>query len=73
MNKIDDVVLALLYLGLDDGARAWKGLDSDAINRLPSQGISIRTLERATAELGVRSEQRREDGRNVWYWALAAA
>ncbi len=26
-NKIDDAVLALLYLGLHDGARAWKGFD----------------------------------------------
>jgi hypothetical protein len=26
-NKIDDAVLALLYLGLHDGARAWKALD----------------------------------------------
>jgi hypothetical protein len=33
-DKIDDVVLALLYLGLHDGARAWKGFDWDAMNRL---------------------------------------
>ena len=33
-NKIDDAVLALLYLGLHDGARAWKGFDWDAMNRL---------------------------------------
>jgi len=26
-DKIDDVVLALLYLGLHDGARAWKSFD----------------------------------------------
>jgi hypothetical protein len=30
-NKIDDAVLALLYLGLHNGARAWKGFDSDAM------------------------------------------
>jgi hypothetical protein len=35
------------------------------------EGISFRTLERAKAELGVVSEQRREEGRNVWYWRLA--
>jgi hypothetical protein len=35
-------------------------------------GISLRTLERAKAELRVVSEQRRELGRNVWYWRLAA-
>jgi hypothetical protein len=37
-NKIDDAVLALLYLGLQDGARAWKGFDWDIMNRLREQG-----------------------------------
>jgi hypothetical protein len=37
-NKIDDAVLALLYLGLHDGARAWKGLDWEAMNRLHEHG-----------------------------------
>jgi hypothetical protein len=37
-NKIDDAVLALLYLGLHDGARAWKGFDWEAMNRLHGQG-----------------------------------
>jgi hypothetical protein len=37
-NKVDEVVLALLYLGLHDGARAWKGFDWDAMNRLHQQG-----------------------------------
>jgi hypothetical protein len=36
--KIDDAVLALLYLGLHDGARAWKGFDWDAMNRLHEKG-----------------------------------
>jgi hypothetical protein len=37
-NKIDDAVLALLYLGLHDGARAWKGFDWDALDRLHQLG-----------------------------------
>ena len=37
-NKIDGAVLALLYLGLHDGARAWKGFDWEAMNRLHEQG-----------------------------------
>ena len=37
-QKIDDAVLALLYLGLHDGARAWKGFDWDAMHRLCEQG-----------------------------------
>ena len=38
-NKIDDAVLALLVLGLHDGARAWKGFDWDAMDRLHTQGF----------------------------------
>ena len=38
-NKIDDAVLALLYLGLHDGVRAWKGFDWDAMNRLHESGF----------------------------------
>jgi len=37
-NKIDDAVLALLCLGLHDGARAWKGFDWDAMARLHQRG-----------------------------------
>jgi hypothetical protein len=37
-NKIDEAVLALLYLGLHDGARAWKGFDWEAMNRLHEAG-----------------------------------
>ncbi|HKB35155.1 MAG TPA: DUF6429 family protein [Gemmataceae bacterium] len=37
-DKIDDAVLALLYLGLHDGARAWKGFDWEAMNRLHERG-----------------------------------
>jgi hypothetical protein len=38
-QKIDETVLALLYLGLHDGARAWKGFDWEAMNRLHEQGF----------------------------------
>jgi hypothetical protein len=37
-NKIDEAVLALLYLGVHDGARAWKGFDWDAMDRLHERG-----------------------------------
>jgi hypothetical protein len=37
-SKIDNAVLALLYLGLHDGARAWKGFDWEAMNRLHERG-----------------------------------
>ena len=38
-NKIDDAVLALLYLGLHDGVRAWKSFDWDAMSRLHESGF----------------------------------
>jgi hypothetical protein len=37
-DKIDNAVLALLVLGLHDGARAWKGFDWEAMNRLHERG-----------------------------------
>ena len=37
-DKIDDATLALLSLGLHDGARAWKGFDWDALHRLHEKG-----------------------------------
>lgn len=38
-DKIDEAVLALLYLGLHEGVRAWKGFDWDAMNRLHEKGL----------------------------------
>jgi hypothetical protein len=38
-DKIDEVVLALLYLTLHDGVRAWKGHDWDALDRLYQKGM----------------------------------
>jgi len=37
-NKIDRAVLGLLYLGLHDGCRAWKGFDWEVLDRLHAQG-----------------------------------
>ena len=36
--KVDEAVLALLYLTLHNGARAWKSFDWDAMNRLHEKG-----------------------------------
>jgi hypothetical protein len=38
-DKIDEAVLALLYLTLHDGFRAWKGFDWDAMDRLHRKGL----------------------------------
>ena len=38
-DKVDDAVLALLYLTLHDGDRAWKGHDWDVLGRLHEKGM----------------------------------
>jgi hypothetical protein len=47
----------------------WVACES-VLEAAASIGISFRTLERAKAELGIQSQQRRENGRNLWYWRL---
>ena len=38
-DKIDEAVLALLYLTLHDDVRAWKSFDWGAMNRLHEKGF----------------------------------
>ena len=38
-DKVDEMVLALLYLTLHDGDRAWKGHDWNAMDRLHAKGM----------------------------------
>ena len=38
-DRIDDTVLALLYLTLHNHWRAWKGFDWDTMNRLHEKGM----------------------------------
>jgi hypothetical protein len=38
-DRIDDAVLALLYLGLHNGYEAWKGFDWSAMERLHEKGL----------------------------------
>lgn len=38
-DKIDDAILALLYLTLHDRWRAWKGFDWRALGRLYEKGM----------------------------------
>jgi len=40
-SEIDDTVLALLYLTLHDGARAWKGFDFGVMDRLHEKGLIL--------------------------------
>lgn len=38
-EKIDNAALALLFLTLHDGDRAWKGFDWDVLGRLHDKGM----------------------------------
>jgi Domain of unknown function (DUF6429) len=38
-DKVDEVVLALMYLTLHDSQRAWKGFDWDTLDRLYNKGL----------------------------------
>ena len=38
---MDEVVLALMYLTLHDGDRAWKGFHWDTLNRLYEKGMIV--------------------------------
>jgi hypothetical protein len=62
-NKIDNAVLALLYLGLHDGARAWKGFDWDAMDRLHQQDFI--TDPRGKAKSVVFTEEGLERARDL--------
>jgi hypothetical protein len=46
-QKIDDAVLALLYLTLHDGSRAWKSFDWNAMNRLFEKGFIYDPVNKA--------------------------
>ncbi|MDB5977340.1 MAG: hypothetical protein JWR07_4100 [Nevskia sp.] len=46
-DKIDQAVLALLYLGVHDGDRAWKSFDWDATIRLYERGMIENPVNKA--------------------------
>ncbi|HSI62711.1 MAG TPA: DUF6429 family protein [Candidatus Saccharimonadia bacterium] len=46
-DKVDEMVLALLYLTLHDGCRAWKGHDWDVLGRLHEKGMILDPVGKA--------------------------
>ena len=46
-ERIDEAALALLYLTLHDGARAWKGMDWDVMSRLHEKGLIENPVNKA--------------------------
>ena len=61
-DRIDEAVLALLYLGLHDRSRAWKGFDWDALDRLHKKGFISDPVSKAKSvtftEDGLREAER---------------
>lgn len=61
-DRIDDAVLALLYLGRHQGYRTWKGFDWDAMNRLHEKGFISDPIGKAKSvmftEEGLRESER---------------
>ncbi len=65
-EKVDQAVLALLYLTLHDvsdfGGRAWKGHDWDAMNRLHEKGYIGDPVSKAKSVIvtdkGIKESQR---------------
>jgi hypothetical protein len=61
-DRIDEAVLALLYLTLHDQVRAWKGLDWDAMNRLHEKGFILDPVGKAKSvvltEVGLKESER---------------
>lgn len=54
-DKVDDVVLALMYLTLHDEVRAWKGFDFGALDRFYEKGF-IRDLKNKTKSVVLTEE-----------------
>ena len=61
-EKIDQTILALLYLTLHDENRAWKSFDWDAMNRLHEKGFIFDPVSKAKSvaltESGLRESER---------------
>ena len=63
-QKVDEMVLALLYLnfhGDDFGVRAWKSFDWDSMNRLYEQGFISDPKSKAKSVAMTEEGQRRAE------------
>ena len=62
IDEIDEATLALLYLGLHDRYRAWKGFDWGAMDRLHRKGLISDPVGKAKSvvftEEGLREAER---------------
>ncbi|WP_308368209.1 MULTISPECIES: DUF6429 family protein [unclassified Microbulbifer] len=61
-DKIDETILALLYLTLHNGCRSWKSFDWDALGRLCEKGFILDPVGKAKSVVltdeGLRESER---------------
>jgi hypothetical protein len=57
-DKVDEMVLALLWLTATPEGRAWKGPDWDALDRLHGKGYTSTPRARPNVVLSVEGAQR---------------
>ena len=60
-DRIDEAVLALLYLGLHDQVRAWKSFDWGAMNRLHAKGLITNPANKAKSVVFTEEGLRRSE------------
>jgi hypothetical protein len=64
-DRVDQAVLALLWLGLHDNGRAWKGFDWTAMNRLHEKGYITNPVGKAKSV--VFTEEGEREARRLFY------
>lgn len=58
-NKIDEMVLTLMYLGIHDHGRTWKSFDWNSLDRLHEKGFIFDPVSKA------KSVMLTEEGENL--------
>ncbi len=60
-DRIDDAVLALMYLGLHDDDRAWKSFDWDSLHRLHDKNLISNPTSKAKSVVFTEEGKRRSE------------
>jgi hypothetical protein len=60
-DKVDEMVLALLFLTLHGDGRAWKGQDWDAMDRLFKKGMIFDPVGKAKSVLLTEEGEKRSE------------
>ena len=60
-DRIDEAVLALLFLTMDESGRAWKGFDWDVMDRLHEKGFIFDPVNKAKSVVLTEEGQRRSE------------